>query len=81
MYEQMHILSPLVPPREFYFLRLCLQLEPGQWVIADVSYDYLKESGSPPCAWRLPSGCMIQDMPNGCSKVITNCISVSEIIK
>ncbi|KAL9381498.1 hypothetical protein Peur_027155 [Populus x canadensis] len=70
MYEQMHILSPLVPPREFYFLRLCLQLEPGQWVIADVSYDYLKESGSPPCAWRLPSGCMIQDMPNGCSKII-----------
>ncbi|KAJ6960766.1 homeobox-leucine zipper protein HDG11-like [Populus alba x Populus x berolinensis] len=36
MYEQMHILSPLVPPREFYFLRLCQQLEPGRWVIADI---------------------------------------------
>ncbi|KAJ6867641.1 hypothetical protein NC652_038758 [Populus alba x Populus x berolinensis] len=41
-----------------------------QMVIADVSYDYLKESGSPSCAWRFPSGCMIQDMPNGCSKII-----------
>ncbi|KAJ6684120.1 hypothetical protein OIU85_007777 [Salix viminalis] len=70
MYEQMHILSPMVPTREFYFLRLCQQLEPGQWVIADVSYDYLKESGSPPCAWRLPSGCLIQDMADGFSKVI-----------
>ncbi|KAG5227409.1 homeobox-leucine zipper protein [Salix suchowensis] len=70
MYEQMHILSPMVPTREFYFLRLCQQLEPGQWVIADVSYDYLKESGSPSCAWRLPSGCLIQDMADGFSKVI-----------
>ncbi|CAK7338805.1 unnamed protein product [Dovyalis caffra] len=68
MYEQMHILSPLVPPREFYFLRLCQQLEPGQWVIADVSYDFLKD-GSRLRAWRLPSGCMIQDKPNGFSNV------------
>ncbi|KAG5247200.1 homeobox-leucine zipper protein [Salix suchowensis] len=68
MYEQMHILSPLVPRREFYFLRLCQQLEPGQWVIADISYDFLKD-GSPSRAWRLPSGCMIEDKPDGCSKV------------
>ncbi|KAF9683793.1 hypothetical protein SADUNF_Sadunf04G0051200 [Salix dunnii] len=68
MYEQMHILSPLVPRREFYFLRLCQQLEPGQWVITDISYDFLKD-GSPSRAWRLPSGCMIQDKPDGCSKV------------
>ncbi|KAJ6707298.1 HOMEOBOX-LEUCINE ZIPPER PROTEIN HDG10-RELATED [Salix viminalis] len=67
MYEQMHILSPLVPRREFYFLRLCQQLEPGQWVIADISYDFLKD-GSPSRAWRLPSGCMIQDKPDGCSR-------------
>nr|TKR99986.1 hypothetical protein D5086_0000187950 [Populus alba] len=68
MYEQMHILSPLVPPREFYFLRLCQQLEPGEWVIADISYDFMRD-GSPSRAWRLPSGCMIQDKSNGCSKV------------
>ena len=68
MYEQLHILSPLVPSREFYFLRHCQQIERGSWVIVDVSYDLSKESSSPRC-WRLPSGCIIQDMPNGSSKV------------
>ncbi|KAF2325701.1 hypothetical protein GH714_033345 [Hevea brasiliensis] len=69
MYEQMHILSPLVPSREFCFLRQCQQIEADTWVIADVSYDCLKENGFSSRSWRLPSGCMIQDMPNGCSKV------------
>ncbi|KAJ9172926.1 hypothetical protein P3X46_016113 [Hevea brasiliensis] len=69
MYEQMHILSPLVPSREFCFLRQCQQIEADTWVIADVSYDCLKENCFSSRSWRLPSGCMIQDMPNGCSKV------------
>ncbi|XP_065868785.1 homeobox-leucine zipper protein ROC8-like isoform X2 [Euphorbia lathyris] len=69
MYEQQHILSPLVPPREFYFLRLCQQAERGSWVIADISYDCFQETNLPSRAWKLPSGCMIQEMPNGCSKV------------
>uniref|UniRef100_A0A2N9EEN7 Homeobox domain-containing protein n=1 Tax=Fagus sylvatica TaxID=28930 RepID=A0A2N9EEN7_FAGSY len=69
MYEQMHILSPLVPPREFYFIRHCQQIELGIWVIVDVSYDCSKENTSPSRSWRLPSGCMIQEMANGCSKV------------
>ena len=71
MYEQMHILSPLVAPREFYFLRYCQQIEIGVWVIVDVSYDYSKE-GQPDSSfrfWKLPSGCMIEDLPDGCSKV------------
>ncbi|KAJ4828788.1 hypothetical protein Tsubulata_010801 [Turnera subulata] len=68
MYQQLHILSPLVPPREFYLLRHCQQIESGIWVIADVSYDCWKENPSTSRSWRLPSGCMIQDMPNGCSK-------------
>lgn len=71
MYEQMHSLSPLVAPREFYFLRCCQQIEVGVWVIADVSYDSSKETQTicPSRCWRFPSGCMIQDMSNGCSKV------------
>ncbi|XP_065870098.1 homeobox-leucine zipper protein ROC8-like [Euphorbia lathyris] len=69
MFEQLHILSPLVPPREFYFLRLCQQPVPGTWVIVDVSYDCFNEANSPFRAWKLPSGCMIQEMPNGYSKV------------
>ncbi|KDP35728.1 hypothetical protein JCGZ_10500 [Jatropha curcas] len=65
----MHILSPLVPPREFCFLRHCQQIEPGTWVIVDVSYDFWKENIYLSRSWRLPSGCMIQEMPNGCSNV------------
>ncbi|KAJ7960041.1 Homeobox-leucine zipper protein [Quillaja saponaria] len=69
MYEQIHILSPLVPPREFYFLRHCRQVELGTWVMVDVSYDCLQQNTSPSCCWRLPSGCMIREMPNGYTKV------------
>ncbi|KAF2314748.1 hypothetical protein GH714_033429 [Hevea brasiliensis] len=41
---------------------LQLQIEADTWVIADVSYDCLKENGFSSRSWRLPSGCMIQDM-------------------
>ncbi|CAK9169789.1 unnamed protein product [Ilex paraguariensis] len=70
MYEQMHILSPLVAPREFFFLRYCRQLDSSIWVVVDVSYDFKEtENSSSTLSWRLPSGCMIQDMSNGKSKV------------
>lgn len=74
MYGQMHCLSPLVEPRECYFLRYCLQIIVGLWVIVDVSYDcsdFLAEyrTNSPSLVWKFPSGCMIQDMSNGYSKV------------
>ncbi|KAI8536602.1 hypothetical protein RHMOL_Rhmol10G0270500 [Rhododendron molle] len=71
MYEQMHILSPLVSPREFYFLRYCREVEPGMWVMVDVSYDWSRDDchDSSLRSWRLPSGCIIQDKSNGCSEV------------
>ncbi|KAH9649335.1 homeobox-leucine zipper protein ROC8 [Citrus sinensis] len=69
MHEQMHILSPLVSPREYYFLRHCQQIELGLWVIVDVSYEWPKDNISSSHCWRLPSGFMIQDMTNGCSNV------------
>ncbi|KAJ4706850.1 Homeobox-leucine zipper protein [Melia azedarach] len=69
MHEQMHILSPLVPPREYYFLRHCQQIELGLWVIVDVSYDWPRENIASSRCWRLPSGCMIQEMTNSCSNV------------
>nr|CAD1826194.1 unnamed protein product [Ananas comosus var. bracteatus] len=46
MYEELHVLSPVVPTREFCFLLQC-----------------------PFSFARLPSGCLIQEMPNGYSKV------------
>ncbi|RDY01503.1 Homeobox-leucine zipper protein HDG11, partial [Mucuna pruriens] len=69
MFEQMHVLSPLVQPREFQFLRSCQQIEEGVWVIADVSFDSFRQTTSIFHSWRHPSGCMIQEMPNGCSMV------------
>ncbi|KAF5731702.1 homeodomain family protein [Tripterygium wilfordii] len=72
MYGELQVLSPLVPVREVNFLRFCKQHAEGVWAVVDVSIDSIREnSGSPAfvnCR-RLPSGCVVQDMPNGYSKV------------
>ncbi|CAA0820961.1 Homeobox-leucine zipper protein HDG11 [Striga hermonthica] len=72
MYAELQVLSALVPIRQFYFLRFRQQIEQGSWAIVDVSYEIPHQDTqfSSPCkAHRLPSGCFIQDMPNGYSKV------------
>ncbi|KAK4411929.1 Homeobox-leucine zipper protein HDG11 [Sesamum angolense] len=71
MYEKLHILSPLVAPREFFFIRYCRQLNLNTWMMVDVSYDFIKElqDAAPTRSWKLPSGCMIEDMSNGKSTV------------
>ncbi|XP_020582158.1 homeobox-leucine zipper protein ROC8-like [Phalaenopsis equestris] len=63
-------LSPVVPSREFCFLRYCQQLEQGLWAISDVSIPSPKVHFLPSPKRRLPSGCLIQDMPNGYSKIV-----------
>lgn len=69
----LQVLSPLVPVREVNFLRFCKQHAEGVWAVVDVSVDTIRESqggGAPfPICRRLPSGCLVQDMPNGYSKV------------
>ncbi|CAN4085410.1 unnamed protein product [Withania somnifera] len=72
MYEELQVLSPLVPTRQLYFLRFCQQIEQGSWAIVDVSYNITQENqySSTPCkVHRRPSGCLIEDMPNGYSQV------------
>ncbi|XP_054801451.1 homeobox-leucine zipper protein HDG11-like [Prosopis cineraria] len=71
MYEELHMLTPMVPPREFVFLRYCYQTDKETWVIGDVSFDSLEDIGATYSAscWKLPSGCMIQELPTGFSKV------------
>ncbi|XP_043695075.1 homeobox-leucine zipper protein ROC8-like isoform X2 [Telopea speciosissima] len=71
MYAEMQVLSSLVPTRELYFLRYCQQIEQGLWAIGDVSFDLSREiqSALPYYIRKLPSGCLIQDLPNGYSKV------------
>eukprot|EP01018_Ginkgo_biloba_P016723 Gb_16030 [translate_table: standard] len=71
MYAEFQVPSPLVPTRENYFLRYCKQHSDGVWAVVDVSLDSLR--GNPPPSMlrcrRRPSGCLIQEMPNGYSKV------------
>lgn len=69
MYQELQILSPLVPSRELFVLRCSKQIEPSSWVIVDVSVDYLLGNKAEAFAKKLPSGCLISEMQNGCSKV------------
>ncbi|KAL8476438.1 hypothetical protein ACS0TY_028926 [Phlomoides rotata] len=70
MYEKMHVLSPLVAPREFFFIRFIQHTAPATWVMVDVSYDFIKHlQDNPSRSWKLPSGCMIQDKSHGKSFV------------
>nr|VDD07325.1 unnamed protein product [Brassica rapa] len=68
MLEELQVLSPLVPTREFSVLRYCQQIEHGTWAIVNVSYE-LPQFISHSRPYRFPSGCLIQDMSNGYCKV------------
>ncbi|KAI4365059.1 hypothetical protein MLD38_021079 [Melastoma candidum] len=68
MTAEFQVPSPLVTSRENYFVRYCKQHCDGTWVVVDVSLDNL--SGNPTLrSRRRPSGCLIQELPNGYSKV------------
>ncbi|KAG9133339.1 hypothetical protein Leryth_021485 [Lithospermum erythrorhizon] len=72
MYAELQVLSPLVPTRETHFLRYCQQnVEEGTWIIVDFPLDNFHTSYplSYPYFKRRPSGCVIQDMPNGYSRI------------
>ena len=73
MHAELQVLSPLVPVREVNFLRFCKQHAEGVWAVVDVSIDTIRETSSGPATFvncrRLPSGCVVQDMPSGYSKV------------
>ncbi|OIV95987.1 hypothetical protein TanjilG_27091 [Lupinus angustifolius] len=69
MYGKMHTTSPLVPAREFCFLRHCQQIALDKWVIMDVSFDPFGGNNPISHCWRHPSGCMIQEMNTACSMI------------
>ncbi|CAN4128102.1 unnamed protein product [Withania somnifera] len=71
MFMEMQVLTPLVSTRECYFLRYCQQnVEEGSWAIVDFPLDNLHNNFPAPFPYfkRRPSGCIIQDMPNGYSR-------------
>ncbi|KAB2626159.1 homeobox-leucine zipper protein ROC3-like [Pyrus ussuriensis x Pyrus communis] len=72
MYAELQVVSPLVPTREAYFLRYCQQNEEeGSWAIVDFPTDSFHDNLQSSFARykRWPSGCLIQDMPHGYSRV------------
>ncbi|KAF6166811.1 hypothetical protein GIB67_005687, partial [Kingdonia uniflora] len=71
MHGELQVLSPLAPIREVNFLRFCKQHAEGVWAVVDVSVDMNRDTSNPQTfvsSRRLPSGCVVQDMPNGYSK-------------
>ncbi|XP_058773445.1 homeobox-leucine zipper protein ROC6-like [Vicia villosa] len=70
MQAEIQLPSPLVPVRQYTFLRYCKQHAEGVWVVVDVSIDINANSanGNPfmSCK-RLPSGCILQDMNGFCN--------------
>ncbi|KAL6992737.1 Homeobox-leucine zipper protein PROTODERMAL FACTOR 2 [Sarracenia purpurea var. burkii] len=69
MTAEYQVPSPLVPTRENYFVRYCKQHADGTWAVVDVSLENLRPSTIFRCR-RRPSGCLIQEVPNGYSKVV-----------
>lgn len=73
MHAELQVLSPLVSVRQLKFLRFCKQQAEGVWAVVDVSLDISQEGTNVQpfvnCR-KLPSGFVVQDLPNGYSKVI-----------
>ncbi|KAL6498633.1 hypothetical protein OROGR_028180 [Orobanche gracilis] len=68
MSAEFQVPSPIVPTRENYFIRYCKQHGDGTWAVVDVSLDNLRPTFVSRSR-RRPSGCLIQELPNGYSKV------------
>ncbi|XP_056851815.1 homeobox-leucine zipper protein MERISTEM L1-like [Raphanus sativus] len=68
MTAEFQVPSPLVPTRENYFVRYCKQHNDNTWAVVDVSLDSLRPNLISRTR-RRPSGCLIQELPNGYSKV------------
>ncbi|XP_009802526.1 homeobox-leucine zipper protein HDG2-like isoform X1 [Nicotiana tabacum] len=68
IFAEFQVPFPQVPTRDCYFVRYCKRSVDGIWAVVDVSLDYLRPIPTASCQ-RRPSGCLIQAMPNGYSKV------------
>lgn len=68
MFAEFHISSPLVKPRQMYFVRHSRQIDIATWVVVDVSLETIFPSPvlTPQ---RKPSGCVIQALQDGVSTV------------
>jgi len=75
MTAEFQVPSPHVPTRENHFVRYCKLHPDGIWVVADVSLHLLNETSASSSSTasrtkRRPSGCLIETLPNGLTKVL-----------
>ncbi|GAB4846188.1 hypothetical protein Ancab_025186 [Ancistrocladus abbreviatus] len=69
MVAEYHAPSPLVSTRESCFARYCKVLASNMWLIVDVSLEDLIPNPLMNCK-RKPSGCLIEGLPDGRTKVV-----------
>ncbi|XP_074373879.1 homeobox-leucine zipper protein MERISTEM L1-like [Apium graveolens] len=69
MAAEYHVPTPLVPNRRTYFARYCTQHSEGVWVVVDVSIDKILPTPDSMTCQKRPSGCLIQGMSDGTSKI------------
>ncbi|KAK1361605.1 hypothetical protein POM88_046079 [Heracleum sosnowskyi] len=69
MAAEYHIPTPLVPNRSAYFARYCTQHSKGVWAVVDVSVDNILPTSKIMTCQKKPSGCVIQEMADGTSKI------------
>lgn len=66
---EFHVASPLLKTREIYFARYCKQMSAANtWLVVDVSLESIYPNMMTQ-NHRKPSGCLIQGLENGFSKV------------
>ncbi|KAJ3692575.1 hypothetical protein LUZ60_011670 [Juncus effusus] len=72
MFAELQMPTPMVPTREFYFIRYSKKISPEKWAILDVSVDKIEKSIDVSLVKfrKNPSGCIIEDQANGHCKVI-----------
>ncbi|KAK1397446.1 hypothetical protein POM88_007309 [Heracleum sosnowskyi] len=69
MAAEYHIPTPLVPNRNAYFARYCTKHSEGVWAVVDISVDNILPTRVIMTCLKKPSGCLIQEMADGTSKI------------
>jgi homeobox-leucine zipper protein len=72
IHVEIQLPTPLVSVREYNLIRFCKQHVEGIWAMVDVSIDFARNgpNGNPNMSCkRLPSRCILEDMPDGFCKV------------
>lgn len=69
IYKEYQLTSTKVPNRKVSVLQTCKKIDQG-WVVAEVTHEPdQNESVYQSNCQRLPSGCLIEPLPNGLSRV------------